>query len=387
MTRPASSKMIFLTLLLCVLAPWARAQAPISNLVVTLGTTIQDNSGNNWSYVVIGSAEFELLIGKQFSVYVKAGYTTNAGTFSFRTNIYQQLNVNSINALLNQSLALGEDFSTLTTAFDTFFGSSIQGFTNAALIPGITNATLPQQVLLVFQCAATNAAAAQIVNMLAHMHPGLLLCEGQGFAEIITGVTTYEVRDQAAQVVGRVTIVPGSPVQLPAPGMPFQVTTNDATDNLRIRLRWGTSDAFRRLSLLSFGFDVWRIPASNAVAMGFTTTPPTTSQLLGPAFTKANYAPVMAIKDYTTNSGLGGANDPTDTTTYFYSDNNGRPLGDTPQFTNGVIPPMYSAYLQPQFADGAQFYYFITARDLLGRDGPASPAVWLRPAAAIRRHN
>ena len=63
----------------------------------------------------------------------------------------------------------------------------------------------------------------------------------------------------------------------------------------------------------------------------------------------------MATQDYAPFSGPGGPDDPTDRTTYFFSDNNGRLSGGQP------------------FIDGTNFYYFITARDILGRDGLASP--------------
>src|ERR1035438_7868243 len=72
-------------------------------------------------------------------------------------------------------------------------------------------------------------------------------------------------------------------------------------------------------------------------------------------FLRFNPAPVMATQDYVPASGLGGPDDPTDRTTYFFSDNNGRLSGGQP------------------FIDGTNFYYFITARDILGRDGLASP--------------
>jgi len=54
---------------------------PISNLVVTVGTTIQDPGGNHWSYVLIGSPDYQLLPGKQFAVYAKAGNPTDAGSY------------------------------------------------------------------------------------------------------------------------------------------------------------------------------------------------------------------------------------------------------------------------------------------------------------------
>ena len=203
------------------------------------------------------------------------------------------------------------------------------------------------------------------------MHPGLKLCAGQAFAEQITTNTTYEVRDVslatgvAGDVLGRVTITPGAPVVLPAPGFPFQVVTNDPSDHLRIRLRWGTPDSLRRLSLLQFGFNVWRIPTNAAIAGGFNVTPPTPAQLKSnPNFLRFNPAPVMATRDYSPFSGPGGSDDASDGNTYFVADNGGG-------LSKG-----------PPFIDGTNFYYFITARDILGRDGLVSTG---RLATACRR--
>ena len=104
--------------------------------------------------------------------------------------------------------------------------------------------------------------------------------------------------------------------------------TNDPSDNLRIRLRWGTPDQLRRLSLLSYGFDVWRLPASVALANNYNLIAPSLSALTNGAFTLVNSAPIIASKDFSTNpSGAGSASDPADTTTYFFSDSNGRGLG------------------------------------------------------------
>jgi hypothetical protein len=339
---------------LCMASVLARAQAPLSNLVVTVGTTIQDTNGNNWAYVLIGSPQPQLLAGKQFAIYAKPGAATNSGTYSLRGTIFQQTKPPAVTALLNQSVALGENLESLGTALDTLLQSN----------PGIPNLPLSQKVLASFQAAATNADTAAFLGLLAHVNPGLTLCAGQGFSEVISNVTTYEVREvilatgAAGQVVGQVTITPGSPIVLPAPGYPFQVVSNSAIDNLRVRLRWGTSPAFRRLSLLSFGFNVWRIPLATAVADGFNTTSPTVAQLYSnPNFTMANLSPVIAAKDFNLGTGAGTADDPADQTTYFFSDKNG-----STGLSNGP----------PPFKDGEQFYYFVTARDVLGRDGLVS---------------
>ena len=360
-----------------LLASRLPAQTPVSNLVFTVGTTIQAGSGGPWlSYLRLGSPQPRVLAGKSFAVYRKLGNPTNNAPFTLRGTIAQQSDPAVIGGLLNQSTGLGQDLSELGQALNTLLHG----------VPGITNVALPQKVALAFQVAASDPATAQAVGLLAHMNPGLTLCAGQAFSEAITNITTYEVRDYDAgtgvsgDVVGRVTLTPGLVISLPAPGYPFQVVTNAARDHLVIRLRWGTPDELRRLALLSFGFNVWRIPRAAAEAAGFNVTPPTLATLYGTTnFTRANTAPVMALKDFSTGHGPGAADDPADTTTYFFADNNGHSVGRVHFPTNG---PPHVGYLNPAFVDGEQFYYFVTARDLLGRDGAVSPGAL---ATAYRR--
>ena len=360
--RPASVGFL-LGFLLATALP---AQTPLSNLVVTVGTTIQDTNAVNWSYVLLGAPQPQLLAGKHFAVYGKAGFPTNAGSFTLRGTIFQQTDPNAVSALLNQSLSLGEDLNGLNSALNTLLHK----------VPGATNLPLPQKVLTAFQVAATDPATGQMLGLLAHVNPGLTLCAGQAFSEPIAGVTTYEAREVSlatgltGEVVGRVTITPGSPTILPPPGYPFQVITNDPSDHLRIRLRWGTSPALRRLSLLGFGFNIWRIPLTNALALGYNTNPPSILQLQGGAFNRVNQGPVIATKDFDVGHGIGSADDPTDRITYFFSDNNGHALGSVHFPSNS---PPHFGYLTPPFNDGDEFYYFITARDVLGRDGHVSP--------------
>ncbi len=356
---------VSLGILLVAVALPAFAQTPLSNLVVAVGTTIQAGA-SQYSYVLIGAPQPQLLTGKRFAIYGKAGYPTSAGTFTLRGTLFQQTDPNAINALLNQSLVLGEDFASLGSALNVLLHH----------VPGITNFTLPQKVLTAFQVAAADPSTAQMLVLLAHVNPGLTMCAGQAFSEPITAVTTYEVREinlatgAAGDVLGRVTITPGNPVVLPAPGYPFQVKTNAPSDHLVIRLRWGTPPELRRLSLLGFGYNLWRIPLAAALAGGYDTTPPTIAQLHNGTFTLVNHAPVMAAKDFSAGHGAGAADDPADQTTYFFTDNNGRALGSAHFPTNS---PPHAGYLAPPFNDGDQFYYFVTARDVLGRDGFVSP--------------
>ena len=328
------------------------AAQSLSNLVFTVGTTIRDAGGNNWSYVLIGSAEPGVVRGKKFAIYGKPGFPTNTAAFTLRGTIAQQSDLNAINNLLAESTSFNEDLVGLGDTLDVLLH----------FVPGITSQSLPQKVATAFQVGAGDPATAGTVWLLSQVHPGLKLCSGLSFAEKITATTTYEIREvstatgAAGDVLGRVTVTPGAPIILPAPGYPFQVTTNDPSDHLRIRLRWGTPDGLRRLSLLQYGFNVWRIPTAAAIASGYNLTPPTPAQLNNDGnFLRVNQAPVMATQDYAPFSGPGGPDNPTDRTTYFFSDSNGRLSGGQP------------------FIDGTNFYYFITARDILGRDGLASP--------------
>jgi hypothetical protein len=338
---------------------------PLSNLVFTVGTTARDGAGHDWSYVLLGSQQAPILTGKQFAVFGKNGQAADPGNYTQRGTILLQTNPGSVSNLLTEAAALGDNLNSLETALDTLFGK----------LSGFGGMTLAQKVVAALGQGAVDPSVGPSMLMLARLHVALNLASGLAFAEQITGTTTYETREfdpvsgNIGSVVGRVTITPGNPVVLPAPGAPFQVVSNGPIDHLRIRLRWGTPDSLRRLSLLQFGFNVWRIGKAAAQAGNYDVTPPTTSDLeSNPAFKQVNKIPVMATMDYAPAFGPGGPDDPTDLNTFFFSDSNGRSPGNV-QFPAGMAP---SGYTTPPFNDGDAFYYFVTARDVLGRDGLVS---------------
>ncbi len=148
---------------------------PLSNLVFTAGTTIQDTNLNNWSYVLLGAPEPQLLAGKRFDVFSKTGFPTNSGTFTLRGTIFQQTAPTAINALLTQSVALGDNLTALDNSLNILLHK----------VPGATNQTLPQKVLTAFQTAATDPGTASALLILERLHPGLTRCAGQAFAETI----------------------------------------------------------------------------------------------------------------------------------------------------------------------------------------------------------
>lgn len=354
-----------ISLVLAALIIWsesrARAQAPLSNLLYAASTTTTNSVGTSLSYILVGSGSSTVLAGRSFQVFGKNGYPTNAGVFTLRGTMGPSSDPNTVSGLLQQSLVLGEDLNELNNALNLLFGS----------VGAFTNLTLSQEVGFAVQSAQTNPEVFQSLQLVARTHPGLALCLGAAFSETLTATTTYEIRESTAaggamDVVGRLTLTPGLPVQLPAPGAPFQPLRDDPKDHLIIRLRWSTSPQLRQLSLLSQGFNVWRIGRVQAETLGFNQNPPTPSQLSSNLFTRVNHGPVVATADFDANN----VSDPNDVATTFFADNNGRAYGQ-PLFTTNNPPT--PGYTTNPFNDGDQFYYFVTARDILGRDGLVSP--------------
>lgn len=333
-------------LLLGVLTAPLAAQVPVTNAIFTVGTSAR-GLGADWSYVFLNVPPGGAGAGRSWAIFAKAGRPADPGTFSRRGTIERQTSVGAIGALLQQSRALGQDLVSLSNTLNIV----LRG------VPGVAGQSTEQKILTAFQAAATNRDVADRVLLLTRGHPGLALCSGRAFSEVITGVTTYEVRelDRAAvgAVVGRVILDPANVPVLPAPGRPVQVTTNDRSDHLVIRLRWGIPLDLRQVSPLGYGYNVWRVPKAVAEQANWQNVPPTRAQLLShPDLRRINEAPTMATRLLAVGSGPGAADDPSDRITSFYSDHNGS--------------------AGRAFEDGEAFYYFVTARDLLGRDGLVS---------------
>ena len=346
---PRISDFGFRILILLLLPLAAHAQTSLSNLVFAVGTTARDNVSQDWSYVLLDTPEERVLAGRRIAVFGKPGDASSTNVFTQRGTMFQQTDTAAVNALLNQSVALGDDLLSLSNALNLMFRS----------VPGFTNQSLAQKVLTTFQIAATDPGTAELLALIGKGHPGFNLCRGRAFSEMQSSVTTYELREinpvtsAPGDVMGRVTVIPGAPVVLPAPGRPFQVVTNDISDHLRVRLRWGAPPELRRLSPLQFGYNIWRISRTNGEAGNFHNLPPTLVVLYSNTnFLRASGAPVMASVELDLGSGLGGAENPADRHTYFFSDS-GRATATV-------------------FTNSQEFYYFATARDILGRDGLVS---------------
>ena len=310
------------------------------------GTVTTNSAGQPWAYIVWQATDAALLMAQPVAVYRKDGGPGAATAFTRAGVADYQLDPRVI-ALLNQkAVQLGERLPEVAEHVDQLF---------SGLVPAPALA-LEDKLAAVLQGSLGLAAHYDNLTLLGRRHPAVALAMGQAWAEPIpAGASTFELRQfdlatgQPGLVLGRVTVTAGAPTILPAPRRPEAVAESSAMGHLNVRLRWTSPPELRRLSLLQFGNNVYRMSQGFAVSNGFATNPPAPAVLRGLLVTQSNQVkqvnrlPVLADED-------GAA-----TNDFFFVD-------DNDQFAAGGQP----------LADGAGYYYFVTARDLLGRDGLVS---------------
>lgn len=334
------------------------APLPQASWLATVGTTWRQPSGEDWSYLLYQTSDGTTFSGRTIAIYRKEGDPASPATFTRQAVTRLQDNPAVIAPLLERSVNVGQDLNELAEHVTSLFQS---------LIPA-PSVTLPERLAAVVQGLNADPSLHSRMILLSRRHPGAALAFGMAWAEPLPKdfrVFTYELRDfdpvagVDRAVLGRVTIRPGNPLVLPRPGLPIDVPTNSPKADLLARLRWPTPDPLRRLAPAQMGFNVYRVPKVVAETRGFTTNPPAAGVLATLArgatgVEIVNRQPVVPPKEYSAADVADFVNDPN---TVFITD-------DRARFTGG-----------PGFRDGDQFCYFVSARDLLGRDGEYSQAL------------
>ncbi len=358
-------RLLFAALMLLV-APSLRAQ---ENLIGTIGLAHTDQNGRQWAYITWQGNDGAGIANEAFAVYGKPGDASSTSDYSRFSIVSRQQDTHVIQSLLQRGVNLGDNLIVLDGDLAKLFGD---------VIPAGT-ISLAEKLSAVLRGTTGNDRSFRNLTLLARIHPGVALNLGIAVAEQFpAGVTnmTFEVRrwnlatssDRA--VVGRVTVQAGSRLMLPAPGAAVELPDTTGSGNLNMKMRWAVPDALRRLGLATHGFNVWRVNKNYAEAAGWNLSPPTSDQLLGGSATsplvvrRINTVPILAAKYFSpgevANFGTNG-----DAATFFFTDNNDAFKGAQP------------------FVDGAGYYYYVTARDLLGRDGTPSPGTLLRACDRI----
>lgn len=340
------------------------AETNLSRAVLFGGTTIT-TGGRNWSYLLWQPGDEALLSAKTLVIYRKMGNAASASPFQRESVIEPSWDVRTVATVLSRAQNVGEDLGQLDSAIQENF--------RQVLPPGGTQ--LAEKVLFCVQASLDKEELRENLKLLARRHPGLGLVLGRAYVGELpaAGQVTYELREFDAAsstdlgVIGRVTLTAGQVVPLPQPDAPFKLLplvrdgAGDATRNearkrhLSVDLRWGTPEALRVKSLFQFGFNVYRVEKAYAESNGLAPQCTTATLLAHLAaapgqVVRVNRLPVLPDVEMTHAEAWTAA----DMTTSFFTDDNDRFGGGTP------------------FQDGQQFYYYIAARDVLGRDGELS---------------
>ena len=336
----------------------ARAQGGVGDIVYTVGTVNRDSHGQDWAYILWQATDPALTSNLVFAVYSKPGDATNNALYVRRSVVKVQTDARVIEPLLQRAENLGDDLYKLQEDLSQMFGSFIPA----------GSITRGERLSAVIRGSLGDSQYYRDLLLLGRNHAGINLCLGFADAELIApGLTTFEIRafdpatEQDLAVIGRVTVEAGNPTVLPPPGPPVLVPEVSAMGDLNLKLRWGTPDNLRRLALMQFGYDIFRVSKAYADEQGWNTVvlPP-----LGTLLTLTSNSPAVArhvnrvpitpsrLLSIPEASNLGS-----DPKTFFLMDDDGR---GRPGYTN------YG------FSNGMQFYYYTAARDVLGRPGSLS---------------
>ncbi len=345
--------------LLALLAGAGRAQQ-LEDTVFTLGTVTQDKSLRHWGFLLMQPTRPDLLYQRKLAIYRKAGDAGSSAAYERRAILTMTTDPSLIGALLQRAVNLGDDTNALSARIDNLF---------AAIVPA-GNLSLADKLGAVIRGSLDQPQHYNNLIQLGRLHPAVNLCLGLAHAEAFeaAGIYTFEVRDfdllgnADRSVLGRVTVETGKPTVLPAPGGPFEVRDPSGKGHLNVKLRWATSPDFRRLSLLSYGFNVYRVNRefAEAPANKFQVNPPAAGALgllasVSPHVELVNHVPVLTSRNLDDSPAA-------DPDSVYNPTNRVGFLADDHGLASGGVP----------FKDGESFYYFVAGRDILGRDGLTS---------------
>lgn len=320
-------------------------------MLFCMGTSIRAG-GKDWAYVLWEVNDGAPLPDPAISVHARPGGFNDPGTFTRVTVAQRQNDPATVAWLIARAESIGQSAADLAHLLDTVFA-------DLALSPGLS---LEARLAAVIRAGAENPEAEENLRFLARRHAAIAMVLGRAVLVPITatGQTTLELRafdpagGQEGPLRGRVSVTANAPRILPAPLNVSGTTEASPRGHLVIGVRWDVSDAYRRVSLLGFGFNVYRLDRDFAVAHNYHITPPGPAELATLLAThpqdvkRANRLPVLIDED-----------DVPPGRPYFNDDND--------RFAPDGEP----------FTAGQQFYYFVTACDVLGRDGEVSQGVLL----------
>ncbi len=375
-------------LILCsvwLLAAAASAQdSAIPDGVFTAGTTAVDAKGRPWAYLHVTAPDSATLQGRELAVYLKTAAADGAGEFTLQGTLRPATNKALAAAYLDRAVHLGGDRAEIEAGFRALYRQAKFPNYLASLRsprepgdppwpgdpPQADEPVATEQIAMVVARGATDAELAETLELASVGSPAFALATGRAWAGLLPVAVgqpvTLELRLREggvdAGVVGRIALVAGVPLPLPPPGAPVQVPDATPGGDLNIHLRWATPPELRRYALLSSGYNVYRVDKllADSGAIGGTEEVLELLDIEPDKIRRLNRGSLIPPELFTeaTVDPITGP----DRETKFITDDNGRYERD-----------LEGQVIGTPFPDCAEFAYYVTARDLLGRDGMLSP--------------
>lgn len=338
-----------------------------SDMLVTAGTTVSSPvDGVRWAYIFWQASTPEILSDYHVAIYAKDGGGESLTPFVRRALFMPVDDTRTLNARIRRAIHVGDDLDLLESRLGEVFAP----LTLPEPAEDRVDLALAQKIGSILLAARDDPSLWPMLSTMGRVHPAIGLAQGTAFTEPISGVRTYEVRlystaGAALGVVGRVTLDGAAPVALlPAPAAPVNILPDTTgmnaharrfrlqTMDLVARLRWGAPPELARLSALRHGYRLYRVERGIAESHDWHLAPPPPGSLAaaedGATVVRVTEAPILPDVDYTPAEAANMADGD-----FFYVDDLRMEMGEA-------------------FVHGSQYYYFVAALDILGREGEYS---------------
>lgn len=335
------------------------AQAELEEpLILSVGTQVKsDATGATFSYLSWQETAEGALGDSPIAIYRKSGAADAPSPYTRQAIIRPFTDPAIIASLLDTGENLNDDLWLLENSVIELFGEILEG--------AQTTTSLAEMVSALQQAAQTDSDLRDTLLWLGRAHPSINLVLGRSYAQEIAGKgpVTYEIRQwdaiayESLEPIGRVTIDPAGPAPfLPQPATPIVVDDGGPRGHLSARFIWSTPDDLREVAPLHYGYNLYRVDADYAEGKNWHTNPPDRADFFASSeIYQVNRAPVLPSRILTESEAQASAAETGgDSLDFFIHDDNRR-------FHDGA-----------PFEDGDTFYYFLAARDVVGRDGQLS---------------
>lgn len=325
-------------------------------LILSVGTHVE-SEGTTYAYLSWQETAEGALGDSPIAIYRKDGLAEDPTLYSRQAIIRPFTDPAIIASLLEMGQNLNDDLGVLENSVDELYGEVLENTE--------TMTSLSQKIAALQQAAQADLNLRDTLLWLGRAHPSINLALGRSYAQPFDSEepVTYEIRQwdpvayESREPIGRITVDPTDREPfLPRPAKPIAVDDGGPRGHLSARFIWSTPDNLRLVAPLHFGYNLYRVDETYAETNNWHTNPPNREDFFtSEEVYQVNQAPVLPSSILSEPEAQAAAQEVgPESLNFFVHDDNRR-------FHDG----------EP-FEDGDTFYYFLAARDVVGRPGQLS---------------